>query len=136
DVVVESPGCGYGVFNGVPMNRISSFSGVPTILGWSNHERQWRRGQPEIFDALGERYEIANTWLDQGSARDPWGVEPRFIILGPQELQGSDSCAELQERPANHQATLVSNGWQVAHEGGSTSILVREGDPLARANAN
>ena len=39
DVIVESVGGSYSEHG-----RFSGFSGVPSVLGWSGHERQWRGG--------------------------------------------------------------------------------------------
>ena len=36
DVVLESPGCSYEVNGGVPTSRIATFTGVPTVIGWTN----------------------------------------------------------------------------------------------------
>ncbi len=64
-MIVEAPGCAYQTINGVPMNRFSAFTGVPTLLGWANHERQWRRGEFEDLSAeIDARDMLANSWLD------------------------------------------------------------------------
>lgn len=54
-VVAEAPGCSYGELNGMPHNRVSTFAGVSTPLGWGGHESQWRGGSPELVAALGPR---------------------------------------------------------------------------------
>lgn len=35
--------------------RVSSRTGLPTVIGWLNHERQWR-GDPDPFNTLGTPY--------------------------------------------------------------------------------
>ncbi|HYK42850.1 MAG TPA: DUF2298 domain-containing protein, partial [Thermoanaerobaculia bacterium] len=44
-VVLEASGDPYGEFA-----RISSHTGIPTLLGWSNHESLWRGNEQEISD--------------------------------------------------------------------------------------
>ncbi len=50
DGVLEATGGPYSLYG-----RVSTYAGRPTVLGWANHERQWRAGQPELLDALSER---------------------------------------------------------------------------------
>ena len=47
-VVLEAPGTPYS-----EMSRIATWSGVPTVIGWTQHEQLWRGSIPEI----GERAE-------------------------------------------------------------------------------
>ncbi len=54
-VVAEAPGCSYGELNGMPHDRVSTFAGVSTPLGWGGHESQWRGGSPDLLAALGTR---------------------------------------------------------------------------------
>jgi uncharacterized membrane protein len=37
DIILEAVGGAYSTYG-----RISSVTGIPTVMGWSNHERQWR----------------------------------------------------------------------------------------------
>ncbi|CAA9548037.1 MAG: FIG01021662: hypothetical protein [uncultured Thermomicrobiales bacterium] len=59
-VVAEAPGCSYGELSGMPHNRVSTFAGVSTPLGWGGHESQWRGGSPALVAALGPRGEDIN----------------------------------------------------------------------------
>ena len=43
-VVLEATGDPYSEFA-----RISSHTGIPTVLGWANHEGLWRRNDPEVM---------------------------------------------------------------------------------------
>jgi len=44
DVLAEAWGEAYAAHH----NRVSAWSGVPTVLGWVGHERQWRGDEEEI----------------------------------------------------------------------------------------
>ncbi len=56
DVVLEAAGCSYLPFDRLPFNRVSAFTGVPTVIGWgNNHQRQWRAGQPELLAEIDRR---------------------------------------------------------------------------------
>ena len=127
DVIVEAPGCSYDVIAGVPMNRVSAFSGVPTLVGWIGHEQQWRRGAGnDVWGMLQRRADEANAVLD-GSI-PPDRTNARFIIVGRQELEGAASCDEVSPRSAEALALMQSNGWVVAFEQGGTRILVPADD--------
>jgi len=46
--IVEAVGGSYSYSNGVDYERISTHSGLPTVLGWVGHELQWRGGTEEM----------------------------------------------------------------------------------------
>lgn len=134
DVIVESPGCAYQVMNGVPMNRFSAFTGVPTLLGWANHERQWRRGEFDDLSAvIGSRDALANSWLNGQPGATPADIEPRFIVFGTIERSASERCPMLVARGSEQIAALQALGWQVAFEDGETIIVARADDPVLSA---
>jgi YYY domain-containing protein len=41
--------------------RVSSYTGIPTLISWDGHEGQWRGGQPEILEQLGPRRGLVNS---------------------------------------------------------------------------
>ena len=134
DVVVEAPGCSYEVIAGVPMNRVSAFSGVPTLVGWIGHEHQWRRGAgSDVWGMLQRRADEANAVLD-GSV-PPDRTNARFIIVGSQELAGAAICEEVSPRSEEALDQMQSNGWVVAFERGGTRVLV-SADDRAVAGSN
>jgi YYY domain-containing protein len=65
--------------------RISTFSGVPAVLGWIGHEQQWRGNIPAIADrqrAVESIYKATTPdALDDAFRR--YGVT--FIVVGPRE---------------------------------------------------
>jgi YYY domain-containing protein len=134
DVIVESPGCAYGTFAGIPMSRFSAFSGLSTVVGWPNHESQWRRGeQPPIGPRLDQRVADANDWLSALAVQPEGYPAPRFLIVGPQETEGSSTCPLLVPRGPGAVGELEAVGWVVAFQSGSTTVLVRSDDSLALA---
>ncbi len=126
-VVVEGPGCSYGTVAGVPMNRVSAFSGVPTIIGWAAHEHQWRRGERELIGPRVEyRQTIANRWLSGERVSVPNVPAPDYVVLGMIEAMGSENCQSLI--PQNVEAsvsTLGEDGWRPVFRSGDVVILGR-----------
>lgn len=132
DVLVEAPGCAYQSILGVPMNRFSAFTGVPALLGWANHERQWRRGEFADLDrVLERRNDLALGWLIGEAPPADAAPRPRFIILGAVERNTSERCPALVERGTEVEARLASAGWITVFHRGQSSILVDGSDPLA-----
>ncbi|MGC9359561.1 MAG: DUF2298 domain-containing protein [Anaerolineae bacterium] len=80
DVLVEAPGGSYSEFN-----RLSAWTGVPTLLGWMGHELQWRGN----YDIQGEREpDIAAIYQSSDVARteallDAYGID--LVVVGPRE---------------------------------------------------
>jgi uncharacterized membrane protein len=112
DVVVEAtiPGLAYnskGIFS-----RVSGLTGIPTILGWDNHQRQWRGetfedalnvrlatgGTESRYDAVANLYNTSDWTVVQDIIRR-YGIT--YIYVGPTELQffeaaGLSKFAELK----------------------------------------
>jgi uncharacterized membrane protein len=79
-VILEGPGTSYTYGS-----RISAHTGLPTLLGWPGHERQWRGGgdlqlgREDIIDAIYTARDIEEV----ASFLDRYGV--RFVIIGDHE---------------------------------------------------
>lgn len=127
DVIVEAPGCSYQTVAGIPMNRFSAFSGVPTIVGWAGHEHQWRRGETDpIRPRVDFRQEIANDWLSGKAATMTNVPAPDYIILGLLEREGSETCDSLMPHdPEVTQAALAASGWRPVFVRDDVMILGR-----------
>jgi uncharacterized membrane protein len=68
-------------------SRIGTFSGVPTVLGWGNHEAVWRQDWASV---LRRREDIASIYAAQGPDEacpllGSYGA--RFVVLGERERQ-------------------------------------------------
>ena len=82
DVVLEAAGCSYLPFDRLPFNRVSAFTGIPTIIGWgNNHQRQWRAGQPELLGEIDRREaDVAEMFAHPDSPLfDKYGVTWLFV---------------------------------------------------------
>jgi YYY domain-containing protein len=112
DVVVEAtiPGLAYnsrGIFS-----RVSGLTGIPTILGWDNHQRQWRGetfedalnislptgGTETRYDAVANLYNSTD-WSVVRDVVNRYGIT--YIYVGPTERRFFDAVglakfAELQ----------------------------------------
>ncbi len=81
-VILEAPGKSYN-YEG----RISAFSGMPALLGWSLHESQWRGN----YDEQGKREPDIDTIYTSGDAfvtlelLHKWDID--YVILGNTEMQ-------------------------------------------------
>jgi uncharacterized membrane protein/sugar lactone lactonase YvrE len=56
DVVVEC--CREEYNNPGHAGRVSSYTGIPTLISWGGHEAQWRGGQPNLLQEAGNRRNI------------------------------------------------------------------------------
>jgi YYY domain-containing protein len=114
-VVVEAIGPDYQEFA-----RVSTFSGLPTLVGWIGHELQWRGDRPEYgrrqrdVDAI---YRAATR--EEALARaEPYGA--RYLFFG--SLERERYGAETQQR--------LNQLLPVAFARGTTAIyLLSEGAP-------
>ncbi len=68
-------------------NIISTFSGMPTILGWIGHESQWRGGYEEIGSRQSDLRVLYSTsdWGQAESVIDLYNI--RYIVMGELERQ-------------------------------------------------
>jgi len=80
DVLVEAIGDSYSEYS-----RISGSSGVPAVIGWAFHERQWH-GTDELFADREEDVRTIYTTRDTEELQaliDKYGIT--FVVLGPRE---------------------------------------------------
>ena len=66
-------------------NSISTFSGMPTVLGWVGHEAQWRGGYEEIGTRQADVKELYSTsnWEQAQIIIDMYNI--RYIVVGNTE---------------------------------------------------
>ena len=67
-------------------NSISTFSGMPTVLGWVGHESQWRGGYQEIGTRQADVKELYSTSLWERAQAIIGMYNIRYIVVGSTEL--------------------------------------------------
>ncbi len=102
-----------------PHGRVSSSTGVPTVLGWAGHETQWR-GSHEPLSGRSEDIKTIYTTEDAEVARgllDKYGVD--YVYVGDRERQayGEAGLAKFGEfmDPAFQQGSVTVyrlGGWR------------------------
>lgn len=78
--VLEAVGTSWSAYS-----RISSSTGLPTVLGWPWHEYQWR-GSPKPFEGREEDVKTMYTTLDASEAMrllDKYHIQ--YVVVGPRE---------------------------------------------------
>ena len=94
-VVLEATGGPYSSYA-----RIATFSGRPTVLGWANHERQWRAGRQDALREIEVRGDDVRTLYSPLTAErrrelfDKYDV--RYVYYGEleREMQREDDVPE------------------------------------------
>ncbi|MBA3642700.1 MAG: hypothetical protein H0W59_01330 [Chloroflexia bacterium] len=127
DVVLEVAGCSYQPNGGIPTSRVSAFTGLPTVIGWQNHEKQWRSGQPAEYAAIGQRaVDVATMFAEPtGDLVDRYQVT--LLFVGDYEAFGAGPACPI----AGPYATVgVENypgaGWNLAFAQDDVRIYRRE----------
>jgi hypothetical protein len=127
DVVLEAAGCSYLPFDRLPFDRVSAFTGVPTVIGWgNNHQRQWRAGQPEFLAQIDRRQaDVAAMFADPDSPLfDIYGVT--WLFVG--EYESGDWQTECETAGPYDIAPLLAESdstWREAFRAGDTRIYRR-----------
>ena len=132
DVVLEAGSAEYDW-----TGRISSFSGVPTLLASDNsHEALWRTNQPDARQQVSQRRSVVNS-IYQGV--DPAGgtltadrllallkqYNVDYVVVGPIErgVRENPSNARPEEQITPYGESLFKYALTVAFNGGATAAL-------------
>lgn len=95
--VLQAPGIAYRADTA----RYATATGRPTLIGWTQHERLWRGGQPEVSAQVDRREQdtiTIYTTADAHLARELLQrYDVRYVVVGPQEQR---LIAEHQASPA------------------------------------
>jgi YYY domain-containing protein len=93
-VVLEATGDPYSEYA-----RISSHTGIPTVLGWANHEGLWRSNDPEI----GQRAEAVKTFYSSADPEAAAAVLKRYhvthVIVGDMERRAYPTAGNVGSFP-------------------------------------
>jgi YYY domain-containing protein len=126
DIVLEAAGCSYLPFDRLPFNRVSAFTGVPTVIGWANHERQWRAGQLQFLAQIDRRQaDVAAMFADPNSPLfDTYGVT--WLFVG--EYESGDWRTDCETAGPYDVAQLLEDSdsrWREAFRAGDSRIYRR-----------
>jgi uncharacterized membrane protein len=127
DVVLEAAGCAYRPFNRLPYNRVSAFTGVPTVIGWGdNHQRQWRSGEPGLLETIPQRQDdVAAMYANpQSPLIQSYGVD--WLFIGDYEAGVLDpDCRTAGPYSGLDAPGYPGQGWEEAFRSGNTRIYRR-----------
>lgn len=102
-VIVEAPYDG-GYWSRGNYGRFSMLSGIPTLMGWANHEGQWRGESYSEIDGVGARQRITDAdllyrtteWEQAQTLIDRYGID--YVVVGDLErTKYSDSQRGLDK---------------------------------------
>lgn len=117
------------------VGRISGGSGVPTILGWIGHERQWHLGDDEMLNSLPGRVSDINAMFagpPDPELLDKYGVT--FIYIGPNELYGApvdtNQPISVNPIPTANDSDFPGEGWELVFQRGDVRIYERIEDEV------
>ena len=124
-MVLEAAGCSYYPLSQFPFSRVAAFSGVPTVIGWENHERQWRSGQPELTAQIpGRAEDVRQMYADPASALyDQYGVD--WVFIGQYETGSARPECPTAGPYDIDLARFEAAGWEPAFQSGDVTLLRR-----------
>ncbi len=111
------------------VGRLSGGSGVPTIIGWTGHERQWHLGDDAVLSELPQRItDIDAMYASPPSAEllEKYGVT--LIYVGPNEINGAPSAEPVPGYmsttpiPTADDPDYPGEGWEIAFQQGDVRI--------------
>lgn len=131
DVLLEALGCSYQVNSGLPTSGMSAFTGVPTVLGWPGHERQWHLGDVSILQEQQRRAGLFDQLysLDGDPIRNEFGVT--LIYVGPFERDGTSACDSAGPYQAVQDERFPGPNWVVAFAAGDATVYRRTAETLS-----
>jgi uncharacterized membrane protein len=97
-----APNC-EGAYNGAGFAGVSAATGLPTVLGWESHQRQWRGGDPAVLDMLQPRCDDVDATFrttDPARARELLArYAVAYVYIGglEQQLYGPESLGKFTQ---------------------------------------
>lgn len=125
DVVLEAVGCSYQPWGEVPSSRVSAFTGVPTVIGWVGHERQWHLGDETMWQEIQRRESLVDDLYgpDAESLRDEFEIS--LIFVGTFEQHGAAACEAAGPYETVRNPNFPGPGWSIAFQAGDTVVYQR-----------
>jgi uncharacterized membrane protein len=113
---VGTPASPGGDYSGAA--RMSTFTGLPTVMGWVGHEQQWRGNLPEIQQRANDVATIYTTNSVNRATALLRQYNVRYVVVGNAEramyvkhLSGLTKFARLM-RPAFHEGLTTVYTWK------------------------
>jgi hypothetical protein len=112
DVILEAQSCAYQPWGAIPTARVSAFTGVPTVLGWANHEGQWRAAQPKFMAQMRARdAAIADIYANPSTSLvQTYGITLLYVGLYEREGVGRTCPTAGLERADPSVAVTCGSG--------------------------
>ncbi len=114
------------------VGRLSGGSGVPMIMGWIGHERQWHLGDEEMLASFPDRIHDIDAML--ASPPDPELLDKydvTYLYIGPNELYGaplaepSPGYMAMNPIPTANDPDFPGEGWELVFQRGDVRIYER-----------
>lgn len=115
------------------VGRVSSGSGVPSIIGWTGHEHQWHLGDDAMLVEMTQRINDIDTMY---AGTPPIDLLDRYgitlLYLGPVELHGTPGAKaapgymSLTPVPTANDPDFPGDGWSLVFQHGDVRIYRRE----------
>jgi YYY domain-containing protein len=93
-VLLEATGDPYSEYA-----RIATHTGIPTVMGWANHEGLWRENEPEV----GERTALIRAFYGETNPRSAYAVVQKYhvthVVLGDLENRTYPAAGTIASYP-------------------------------------
>jgi YYY domain-containing protein len=126
DVVLEAAGCDKLPTDQVPSNRVSTFTGIPTVIGWAGHERIWRRGNPDLNKEVKHRQDDVRRMYMKPSGPEIADYGVTLLYLGRYEKSPIDDCDVAGPYPGVSADEYPGPGWVQVFASGEARIFRRQ----------
>jgi hypothetical protein len=99
---------------------------VPTVIGWTGHESQWRSGDDALRAEIGARRDEVHAFYQNPTIAfiDRYGID--FVYYGIYEQgEGQSSCDWAVALPMPDAAVMAELGFDIAFQQGDVTIWQR-----------
>lgn len=128
DVLLSASGCAWRA----PVGRPAGATGIPSILGWYDHEQQWHLADPQIYAKMVQRIADVNALFTQPTPEllDKYGIT--LIYIGHVEENGDPNAnTDYPCAPGPFSGARNPNypgaGWTEVYNTDGVRIYRREG---------
>ncbi|MFL5762272.1 MAG: DUF2298 domain-containing protein [Thermomicrobiales bacterium] len=127
DIVLEAAGCSKLPKDQVPSSRVSTFTGIPTVIGWGGHQRIWRRGRPGLDREIKDRQAAVRRIYNEPSASEVADYGVTLLYVGRYEQSALNGCNVAGPYPGVAAVDYPGSGWVQVFASGDVRIFRRQG---------